>query len=63
MVKIIQSSKQLDDTLHEKRHQVDKLVRIRRLLNRLDFLSELPERLAGKYFCRPFIYQYLHKIY
>ncbi len=27
--------------------QVDKLVRVRRLLHRLEFLSELPERLAG----------------
>lgn len=26
--------------------QVDKLVRVRRLLDRLDFLSELPEKLA-----------------
>lgn len=43
---IAKSSGELDLVLQDKRSQVDKLVRVRRLLNRLEFLSELPERLA-----------------
>lgn len=35
----------LDQTLTSKRTKIDKLVRIKRLLTRLEFLSELPERL------------------
>ena len=38
---------ELDNVFEAKRTQVDKLVRIKRLLNRLEFLSELPEKLAA----------------
>lgn len=44
---IASNSVQLDGVFEVKRQQVDKLVRVRRLLDRLDFLSELPEKLAG----------------
>lgn len=47
MAQISRSSLALDAALHEKRTQVDKIVRVRRLLHRLEFLCELPERLAG----------------
>eukprot|EP00981_Chlorochromonas_danica_P006792 scaffold1490_cov162-Ochromonas_danica.AAC.38 len=40
------TSCELDGIFEVKRQQVDKLVRVRRLLDRLDFLSELPEKLA-----------------
>lgn len=45
MESISTKSTQLDASLAEKRSQVDKLVRVSRLLRRLEFLSELPERL------------------
>jgi hypothetical protein len=35
----------LDEVLYGSRTKVDKLVRVRRLLERLEFLNELPERL------------------
>lgn len=47
MSHIVTSSESLDQIFEYKRNQVDKLVRVRRLLNRLEFLSELPERLAA----------------
>ena len=34
----------------DNRHQVNKLVRVRRLLDRLELLSELPERLTSMIF-------------
>ncbi len=37
--------KSVNDHLAEKRGKVDKLVGVRRLLNRFEFLFELPERL------------------
>jgi len=37
----------LDDSLSNKNSKVEKLVRVRRLLKRLEFLTELPERLTG----------------
>jgi hypothetical protein len=40
------SSSQLDASLSPKQSKVAKLVRVRRLLTRLTFLSELPEKLA-----------------
>lgn len=45
MQSISKKSTELDASLAEKRSQVDKLVRVSRLLRRLEFLSELPERL------------------
>jgi hypothetical protein len=45
MESISTKSIELDLSLAEKRSQVDKLVRVSRLLRRLEFLSELPERL------------------
>eukprot|EP01033_Poteriospumella_lacustris_P016192 gene16193-11584_t len=39
-------AQQLDTAMETSRQQVDKLVRIRRLLDRLEFLSELPDKLA-----------------
>eukprot|EP01035_Chromulina_nebulosa_P020213 gene20213-26242_t len=45
MDKICVTSSNLDESLHEQRSKVDKLIRIRRLLSRLEFLTELPERL------------------
>ena len=44
---IANTSARLDSVFEEKRAQVDKLVRVRRLLQRLEFLSELPERLSA----------------
>lgn len=46
MLQIGSTSKQLDEAMEEHRLQVDKLVRVRRLLERLEFLCELPEKLA-----------------
>eukprot|EP01031_Cornospumella_fuschlensis_P025988 gene25988-31381_t len=46
MGNIAEASRKLDAVFEEKRTEVDKLVRIRRLLDRLGFLSELPEKLA-----------------
>lgn len=46
MNKIATASQELDNLLEDKRVKVDKIVRVRRLLDRLEFLSELPERLA-----------------
>lgn len=46
MERITQISTNLDNSLSEKRGKVEKLVRIRRLLMKLEFLSELPERLV-----------------
>ena len=43
---IVVGSKSLDTYFEAKRTEVDKLLRIRRLLDRLEFLSELPEKLA-----------------
>eukprot|EP00598_Pedospumella_elongata_P004802 CAMPEP_0184980700 /NCGR_PEP_ID=MMETSP1098-20130426/10625_1 /TAXON_ID=89044 /ORGANISM="Spumella elongata, Strain CCAP 955/1" /LENGTH=1140 /DNA_ID=CAMNT_0027504173 /DNA_START=24 /DNA_END=3442 /DNA_ORIENTATION=+ len=45
MEQIAQGSQALDSVLHPTRCKVDKLVRVRRLLDRLGFLNELPERL------------------
>ena len=47
MESISKSSHQLDDSLAGKREKIDKFVRIKRLLSRLDFLSELPEKLEA----------------
>ena len=47
METIIATSTRLDNTLTAKRNRIDKLVRIKRLLARLEFLSELPERLES----------------
>lgn len=47
MALITASSAGLDESLEGKRQRVDKLVRVRRLLERLEFLSELPEKLAS----------------
>ncbi len=47
MNKISDAAKDLDNLLDEKRVKVDKIVRVRRLLYRLEFLSELPELLAA----------------
>eukprot|EP01038_Epipyxis_sp_PR26KG_P014371 gene14371-19274_t len=47
MNKISENCASLDNILQDKRNQIDKLVRVRRLLNRLEFLSELPEKLAA----------------
>lgn len=46
MEDVSQNSESLEDALHEKRTQINKLVRVKRLLHRLDFLSELPQRLT-----------------
>ena len=46
MEKIAKTSRRLDGNLADNRSKVDKLVRVRRLLSRLEFLSELPEKLA-----------------
>jgi hypothetical protein len=46
MEKIAKTSRRIDSNLAENRGKVDKLVRVRRLLSRLEFLSELPEKLA-----------------
>jgi len=43
--KIGECSDSLEETLCDKRGRVDKLVRVKRLLDRLAFLSELPEKL------------------
>lgn len=45
MESIAATSATLDKSLYEKRQTIDKLVRVKRLLQRLEFLSELPERL------------------
>lgn len=45
MQSISSSSQRLDDSLANKRSKIDKLIRIKRLLSRLDFFSELPEKL------------------
>jgi len=37
----------LDNSLREKNSKVEKFVRVQRLLKRLEFLTELPERLTG----------------
>jgi len=37
---------QLDSNLRDKRAEVDKLVKVRKLLQKLEFLSELPEKLS-----------------
>jgi len=47
MKSIITTTTRLDSTLTDKRSKIDKLARIRRLLTRLEFLSELPERLES----------------
>ena len=44
---IMTTTTRLDSTLNDKRTHIDKLVRIKRLLTRLEFLSELPERLES----------------
>lgn len=45
MALITTNTSTIDASLADKRSKVDKLVRVKRLLNRLEFLSELPERL------------------
>ena len=47
MKTIIATTTRLDSTLTDKRSKIDKLARIKRLLTRLEFLSELPERLES----------------
>ena len=44
---ITSSSIKLDESLDAKHGRVDKLVRVRRVLERLEFLSELPEKLES----------------
>lgn len=44
---IAKSSVQLDASLEAKHNRIDKLVRVRRVLERLEFLSELPEKLSS----------------
>lgn len=44
-LQISQSVVKVEETLHGKRAEVDKLVKIRKLLQKLEFLSELPEKL------------------
>lgn len=46
MEKISRSTSQLDDSLSEKRSKIDKLVRVTKLLQKLEFLSVLPEKLV-----------------
>lgn len=46
MEKITQISANIDFSLKDKRIKVDKLVRVKRLLGKLEFLSELPEKLV-----------------
>lgn len=46
MDKITDISSTLDGSLSDKRTKVSKLVRVRRLLQKLEFLSELPEKLV-----------------
>jgi hypothetical protein len=46
MEKIAVESAVLDESLRDKRTNIDKLVRVRRLLQKLEFLSELPEKLV-----------------
>jgi hypothetical protein len=46
MERISQTASLMDNTMVENRSKVDKLVRVRRLLSRLEFLSELPEKLS-----------------
>ena len=48
-MRIINTSKRIDNNMSENRNKIDKLVRVRRLLSRLEFLSELPEKLSGTY--------------
>ncbi|CAM9697603.1 unnamed protein product, partial [Choristocarpus tenellus] len=54
MDRISQGSKRINDSLAGNRSKMDKLVRVRRLLERLDFLFQLPHKLeeaveAGEY--------------
>jgi hypothetical protein len=46
MTDIFNQATQLDTAMASSRASVDKLVRVRRLLDRLEFLSELPEKLS-----------------
>jgi len=46
MKSITITSSTLDETLHDKRSKLSKLIRLNRLLDKLQFLSELPEKLA-----------------
>ena len=43
---IAAKSRVVNESLAGKRHEIDKLVRVRRLLKRLEFIFELPARLA-----------------
>lgn len=45
MDSICQISKSLDEITFESKQKINRLTRIKRLLNRLEFLCELPERL------------------
>ena len=47
MQRIFSGSSQLDGSLAGKRNKVEKLVRVHRLLERLQFLSGLPEKLTS----------------
>lgn len=47
MEDVSQNSESLENALHDKRTKINKLVRVKRLLHRLDFLSELPQRLTS----------------
>lgn len=46
MDRISKTAHLIDDTMADNRSKVNKLVRVRRLLSRLEFLSELPEKLS-----------------
>ena len=47
MKSITITSSSLDETLYDKRSKLSKLIRLNRLLDKLQFLSELPEKLAS----------------
>ena len=47
MKSITITSSSLDETLYDKRNKLSKLIRLNRLLDKLQFLSELPEKLAS----------------
>ena len=46
MSAITNISNELDTSLYTKRIKLDKILRIRRLLQKIEFLSELPEKLV-----------------
>lgn len=46
MTNITQLSSELDSTLHTRRHQINKLTQTHRLLKKLQYLFEMPQRLT-----------------